>query len=236
MSALAASYLLLATTVQIRSRAGGEDSNQVSGMPVPQRVFRAPITCPTMGDSAHRQTTKGDRLPYLIRPDIMGRMSLFSWCQWLQHTPLATTISESSWLFPIIEGSHILALPLSVGMIVIFDLRLLGVAFGEGMVSKIVVEFLRWAKIGFAVMFITGLFLFMTQAEKAYGNGFFRTKLILLLLLGINAGVYQFLFYPRMAEWDLMGRAPRGARLCAALSLVAWIGVIVCGRTMAYQF
>ena len=50
-------------------------------------------------------------------------MPLFEWCQWLQHTRIATAITESEWLFPLIEGSHILALPLSVGMIVIADLR-----------------------------------------------------------------------------------------------------------------
>ncbi len=162
-------------------------------------------------------------------------MSLFGWCQWLQHTPLATAIRESIWLFPLIEGSHILALPISVGMIVLFDLRLLGLAFRGGPASKIMNEFLRWSKIGFAVMFITGGFLFITQAEKAYGNAFFRAKLMLLLLLGINAALYQTMFYPKMAQWDLAGRAPAGARFCAGLSLIFWIGVIVCGRTMAYQ-
>ena len=163
-------------------------------------------------------------------------MSVFDWCQWLQQTPVARTISESSWLFPLIEGSHILALPLSVGMIVIFDLRLLGLAFRREPASSTMNEFLRWSKIGFAVMIITGGFLFMTQAGKAYGNPFFRTKLILLLLLGINAAVYQTIFYPKMAQWDLAGRTPVSARFCAGLSLIAWIGVIVCGRTMAYQF
>ncbi|SPF35411.1 conserved hypothetical protein [Candidatus Sulfopaludibacter sp. SbA4] len=83
-------------------------------------------------------------------------MSPISWCQWLQNTRLATAIAESSWLFPLIEGSHILALPLSVGMIVIFDLRLLGFAFRGGPASKLLNEFLRWSKIGFAVMFTTG--------------------------------------------------------------------------------
>ncbi len=53
-------------------------------------------------------------------------MSLFERCRWLQHTPFATAITESDWLFPLIEGRHILAFPLSVGMIVIVDLRLLG--------------------------------------------------------------------------------------------------------------
>jgi hypothetical protein len=158
--------------------------------------------------------------------------SLFNWCQWLQHTPLATTINESVWLFPLIEGSHILALPISVGMIVLFDLRLLGLAKG----SRGTNEFLRWSRFGFAVMLITGLFLFMTQAEKAYGNPFFRTKLLFLLLLGINAAVYQLIFYPKMPQWDLTGRTPAGARFCAGLSLIVWLGVIVCGRTMAYEF
>ena len=157
--------------------------------------------------------------------------SLYDWCQWLQHTPLSTTINESVWLFPLIEGTHILTLPISVGMIVLFDLRLLGLAAG-----KVTNELLRWSRFGFAVMLITGVFLFITQAGKAYGNPFFRTKLLLLLMLGINAAVYQVAFYPKMSQWDLAGKTPAVARFCAGLSLIVWIGVIVCGRTMAYEF
>lgn len=163
-------------------------------------------------------------------------MSLFEWCQWLQHTRFATVITESDWLFPLIEGSHILALPISVGMIVIADLRLLGLAFCGETTGKIVPSFLRLSRIGFPIMFLTGGLLLITQAGKAYGNPFFRTKLIFLLLAGINAAVYQKLLYPKMADWDAPGEVPSGAKFCAAFSLVLWIGVIVCGRTMAYQF
>jgi len=163
-------------------------------------------------------------------------MPLYEWCQWLQHTRFATAISESDWLFPLIEGSHILALPLSVGMILILDLRLLGIAFREGPGAKLVLNVMRWSKIGFAVMFLTGGLLLITQAGKAYGNAFFRTKLIFLVLLGINAAVYQKLFFPKMAQWDSARGAPAGARFCAGFSLLFWIGVIICGRTMAYQF
>ena len=163
-------------------------------------------------------------------------MSLLGWCQWLEHTPFALAISESTWLFPLIEGSHILALPLSVGMIVLFDLRLLGLAFRDGAASLIMKDVLRWSKIGFGVMFVSGVLLFIAHAGKAYGNTFFRAKLIFLVVLGINAAVYQVIFYPKMAQWDPTGATPVGARLCAVLSLVVWIGVIICGRTMAYQF
>lgn len=163
-------------------------------------------------------------------------MPLLEWCQWLQHTRFATAIAESEWLFPLIEGTHILALPLSVGMIVIADLRLLGLAFRGETTGKIVPSFLRLSRIGFPVMFLTGGLLLLTQAGKAYGNPFFRAKLIFLVLLAINAVVYQKLFFPNMAKWDSAGSAPLGAKFCAAFSLVVWIGVIVCGRTMAYQF
>ena len=97
-------------------------------------------------------------------------------------------------------------------------------------------SFDAWSKIGFAVMFITGSLLLVTQAGKAYGNAFFRAKLIFLLLLGINAAVYQKVFYPKMAQWDSERGAPAGAKFCAGFSLLLWIGIIVCGRTMAYQF
>jgi len=162
-------------------------------------------------------------------------MSLAEWFQWLEQTPASVAIAESIWLFPILEGSHILALPLSVGLIVLFDLRLLGLALAGSRADMVMKEMLRWSKLGFAVMFITGGLLLMSHAGRAYVNPFFRAKMIFLLVLGINAAVYQFAFFPKMPLWTA-GRAPAGARFCAALSLIVWIGVIVCGRTMAYTF
>ena len=162
-------------------------------------------------------------------------MSLAEWFQWLEQAPVSVAIAESIWLFPILEGSHILALPLSVGMIVIFDLHLLGLTLAGGRAATVMKEMLRWTKIGFAVMFITGGLLLMCHAGRAYGNPFFRAKMIFLVVLGINAAVYQVVFFPKMPQWAA-GRAPAGAKACAVLSLIVWIGVIVCGRTMAYQF
>lgn len=156
-------------------------------------------------------------------------------CHWLQNLHWAVSLRESDWLFPLVEGSHLLALPLSVGLILFFDLRLLGLALRSGLAPKPLSILLRWSRIGFVVMFTTGGLLFVTQAEKAYGNPFFRAKMLLLLLLGVNAAIYQVIFFPRMARWDSVDRIPLGARVCAGLSLVFWIGVIVCGRTMAYQ-
>ena len=105
------------------------------------------------------------------------------WFQWLEQAPISVAIAESIWLFPILEGSHILALPLSVGMIVIFDLHLLGLTLKGSRARTVMAEMLRWSKVGFAVMFITGGLLLMCHAGRAYGNPFFRFKMLFLLSL-----------------------------------------------------
>jgi hypothetical protein len=161
-------------------------------------------------------------------------MSLHDLLTWVQNTGWATGIKESSLLFPIIEGSHIMALSFSVGMIMILDMRLLRISFRSETVSSIMEQLMPWTLTGFAIEMLTGVLLFLTQAVKAYGNPFFRIKMILLVLAGINALYYQFRYYPRMAEWDRTS-TPVGVRVIAVLSMAFWAGVIACGRTMAYE-
>lgn len=156
-------------------------------------------------------------------------------CHWLENTWVATTIGQSALLFPVVEGSHILALSLSVGLIFVLDLRFLGLAFRGIPVSRVMKQVMPWSIVGFAIMFFTGILLFVTHAEDAYKNNFFRVKMLLLVLAGLNALYYQLKFYPKMGEWDLAEETPGGVRLCAVLSLIFWIGVIACGRTMAYE-
>ena len=162
-------------------------------------------------------------------------MTIVEWCHWLQSTPFSTGMRQSDYLFPLIEGSHILALSFSVGLIVMLDLRLLRLAFPGEPVSRIMHQMMPWAVPGFAVMMLTGALLFVAQAEKAYVNSFFRAKMILLVLAGLNALYYQVKFYPKMAEWDTSRSVPAGAKLVSVLSLALWACVIALGRTMAYE-
>ena len=64
-------------------------------------------------------------------------MSVVSWCHWLQNTSWATSLRQSDFFFPLVEGSHILALSLSVGLIILLDLRLLRLVLPSERVSKI---------------------------------------------------------------------------------------------------
>ena len=161
-------------------------------------------------------------------------MSLLNVLNWLQHTWWAVGIKQSDFVFPLIEGSHILSLSFSVGMVMILDMRLLRLSFRSQTVSSMMEQLMPWTLAGFGVMFLTGMLLFAAQAVKVYGNTFFRIKMILMVLAGLNALYYQLRYYPKMAEWE-QARTPAGVRAIAVLSLVFWIGVIACGRTMAYE-
>ena len=162
-------------------------------------------------------------------------MSIVEICHTIQNTSWATGFRQADFAFPLIEGTHIMALSLSVGLILMLDLRLLRLAFQGERVSKVMHQVMPWALPGFAIMFVTGLVLFLAQAESAYTNNYFRVKMLLLVALGANAAVYQWKFYPNMAAWDLGEAVPAGAKVIAVLSIVLWMVVIACGRLMAYE-
>jgi uncharacterized protein DUF6644 len=157
-------------------------------------------------------------------------MSLFELCQWIQDTQVGTAIRESILVYPIILSVHVLALSVSVGTIVWFDLRLLGVKMRSQRVSDVYKQLMPWTLAGFFVMFVSGGFLFWALAAKCYGNVYFRIKLVALLLAGLNALVYHLMTVRTIADWDEAPLPPVRARMAGVLSIVLWAVVIGAGR------
>jgi hypothetical protein len=154
--------------------------------------------------------------------------------KWLEETRIGSGLAASSYMFPIIEGTHVLALAFSVGTVIWFDLRLLGLWMRDQPVSRVFAGLKPWMIGGFAVMFVTGALLFASLATSAYVHPYFRIKIALLALAGLNIAVYTFTIDRRRYEWDTAPMPPRQARIAAVVSLVLWAGVIAAGRIMAY--
>ncbi len=157
-------------------------------------------------------------------------------CQWLQDTSIGTQIRESVWTFPILEGTHLLMIAISVGTLLTMDLRLAGLLFKRQKVSEVTKAVMPISLFGFTVMFITGVFLFLSQAVKAYGSIYFKLKLFFLLLAGINALVFELTMRRTIHSWDADPVPPFRARLAGISGMILWAGVIAAGRTMAYNF
>jgi hypothetical protein len=157
-------------------------------------------------------------------------------CQWLQDLPAPTALRESTLMFPIVEGSHLLGLGLSVGTSAIADLRLLGITMKKEPVSEVMNQLLPWTLVGFALMLLTGSALFASEAVKCYESVWFRFKILFLIMTGVNALIFHLTAYRNMAEWDHATVTPRGARMAGFLGLLLWALVIAAGRTTAYKF
>ena len=160
-------------------------------------------------------------------------MTVADWLGALEQSRIGEGMRES-W-FPYVEGVHVLALALSVGTIVWFDLRLVGAAMRARPVSEVYQALQAWMLVGFGVMFGTGALLFVAHATKAYESPVFRTKVALLLLAGVNMLVFHLTIDRRRAEWNEMPVPPVAARAAGMLSLVVWLSVIAAGRMLAYN-
>jgi hypothetical protein len=163
-------------------------------------------------------------------------MSLLGVMEWLASTSWSIALHESLYMYPLIESTHVLTLGLFVGLAVMFDLRLLGLAMRRVPVSEVAARLLPWTKAGFVVMVITGMLLFYAIPVRSYQSVFFRAKVAMLLLTGLNVWLFHSRVGRRIADWDLAPVTPPAARAAAVVSLVLWAGIVVAGRMIAYNW
>lgn len=162
-------------------------------------------------------------------------MSIAAILAFLESSWMAETIRTSAYLFPLIESFHVIALTMVLGTIAIVDFRLLGFASTRRPFTRIASDTLKWTWAAFALAAVTGSLLFISNAAVYYHNFYFRSKMVLLALAGLNMLIFEFTAYRSVHLWDTDRTAPRAGRIAAVVSLVIWIGVIFCGRWIGFS-
>src|SRR5437867_12232568 len=147
-------------------------------------------------------------------------MSLLRFCEWLAATPGSIALHESRYMYLIVLTVHVLTLCVLVGTTAMLDLRLLGLTLQRVPASEVVARLLPWMAAGFLVMIASGSLLFYADPVVKYRNLFFRLKMVMLILVVVNAWVFHGKVY-RNAEWDQDPRPAASAeskgRLVAAV-------------------
>src|ERR1700733_8548964 len=129
-------------------------------------------------------------------------MSLLELCQRLQASAFATALLESQYLWLIIESAHVIGLSLSVGLIVITDLRLIGKFQRREPVSEVLQQLRPWLLARFALLVLTRVLLFISEPSTVYASRWFKLKLLFLLLAGINARWFEPRLGRRVKLWN----------------------------------
>lgn len=159
---------------------------------------------------------------------------MLTFCEWLEATPIGVFVREGENAFTVLVALHILALAFSVGVLLWFDLRLLGLTLTGVRVSDVYRRLIPWATMGFVVMFVTGTMLGIGYATSAYASPYFRLKMAAIALAGVNAAWYHVVTTRTAASWDIHAPPPLAARMAGAVSLALWTTVIVAGRLLSY--
>ncbi len=167
-------------------------------------------------------------------------------------TDLLVTISETlatselrSWIIyllsnvpglpPIVQTIHILAIATIMGSVIFVNLRFLGLAVpsqNPGEMIKRLMPFTWWA---FPPLVLSGLVFVFARPDRYFFNPVFGIKFSLLvpaLLLAL------WLYLPgrrNINYWDESALKRGLARTISVFSVLAWLGVMLAGRWIAYS-
>jgi hypothetical protein len=156
--------------------------------------------------------------------------------EWLEGLAWTTAIRESTWGYPIIETAHVASIVAFAGLVIMMDLRLVGVAFTRAPLTQIQRRLFPWQMAGLVPSTATGLLLCCIDPLRYYGNVFFWVKLVLLALAGFNAMAFHLTTYRMAGRWDEDPHVTATARRTGAVSLLLWSATIVSGRLIAYNW
>ena len=159
---------------------------------------------------------------------------LLELAQRLQDTPLATSLAQSRYEFPVLEGFHLIGLSLSVGLIALIDLRLAGRFLRDIPVVDVLRQLRPWVLAGFVLTFLSGSLLFASEAVTVLSSPAFPFKLLFILLAGLNALYFEVRLARSAAPAAGVDIGARLAGTAGGLSLGLWFLVVASGRLIPY--
>ena len=154
--------------------------------------------------------------------------------QWIQSTVFFRDLRESWYVYPIVMSTHLLCIALFGGMVLLTNLRLLGLAMRSRSVSDVIGQWRVAKRIGLIVIATCGILMLGSKAEEYYYNIFVRIKLSLLALVFVHGWIFRRSVYYNTAAIDQAPQIPQRAKTAAALSLALWTGIACAGRGIGY--
>lgn len=153
---------------------------------------------------------------------------MLSWFVALSHSWLGQYMQQSRWGFAVVEAIHLLGLAVLGGVVLVVDLRLLGLILKTESARNIARGLSHTLLTSLAVMLLTGIALTSEEALKCYHSPAFRWKMLLLAA----ALLFYFTFHRTALLRTDKHQANLSSRLAGAVSLTLWLGVGVAGRAI----
>jgi hypothetical protein len=134
------------------------------------------------------------------------------------------------WIWPACETIHFVGLCMLFLVVLIVDLRILGIA--KGLSFAAVFQLLPLGMLGFVLNLGTGLLFFLAAPGQYVNNVEFHRKVIFIVLAGIN--VLYFLLVDEAWKVGPEDEAPLRAKVVAASAIFLWVGILYYGHMLPF--
>ena len=159
-----------------------------------------------------------------------------TWLDLVEALPSSVAIRESINGYTALLALHVIGMCVFAGLVLMMDLRLMGVGNMRTPFSQIQKRLFPWQMAGMALSTVTGAILIYGQPSRFYANIFFWVKMMMMLLAAVNALAFHRATYHTVVTWDAHPVPPFAAKLSGVLSVALWAGVVVAGRMIAYNW
>jgi len=143
----------------------------------------------------------------------------------LQRSSFAQTIAQSQILTASLSALHVLGFAMVTSGALLLGLRALGRIFADRPVADVVRPAARLLAVGACMNILTGALLFSPRAASAVHNGFFQTKMLLL----VSAAIVQIVVMRNLGRQSHRHDSRFPSALGGALSAVLWLAVGAAG-------
>jgi len=154
----------------------------------------------------------------------------YSVYEWIEESALGAGVRESIWLFPALEAIHLVAFGALGGLLLVVDLRLLGLGL-PGPVAPLARSVRPWLIAAVVVLFATGIPMFASEAIKCYYSIPFNIKMIALAL----SVLFTFTARPKVIATTPDQLSPYLGKLAAVVSVGLWGTVAWGGRWIGFS-
>ena len=152
-------------------------------------------------------------------------------CVWLSATSLSQSIQNAFWVIPTVQIVHIVSIAIVMTSMAMLDLRLVGIAGRRQSLPDMAHRFLPWVWTALVVLLCSGSILIIGEPGRDLLNKVFWLKMSLLAAGVVLTFTFQFMLRRNKTFWD---RNRAAAIALGSVSLLIWIGIIGCGRWIAY--
>jgi hypothetical protein len=156
-------------------------------------------------------------------------MDLLPVFEWLEATTIGELVRGSTWVFPVIESFHLLALAVLGGVILLVNFRLLGLGLRQP-VAELAAGTHQWLVYSVMVAIASGVPLFLSEATKCYYSGPFWIKMEALAL----ALIFTFTVWRTVTRADDTRYSALSRATVGVVSIVLWATVAWGGRWIGF--